>query len=87
MREHSYAVYIMASHTGVLYVGLTNDLQYRGSRHKSDQIEGLTRKYHCHRLVYYQRFQFLRAAIAREKQLKGWSGTKKIALIESVNPP
>ena len=60
MREHSYAVYIMASHTGVLYVGLTNDLQYSVSQHESDQIESFTRKYHCQvplpSPVYYQRF-------------------------------
>jgi putative endonuclease len=84
MREHSYTVYIMASHTGVLYVGMTNDLQHRVSQHKSDEIEGFTRKYHCQvplpSLVYDERFQFVRAAIAREKRSKGWKRTKKIAV-------
>jgi putative endonuclease len=86
MREHDYAVYIMSSRTGVLYIGITNDRQSRVSDHKTGAIAGFTKKYKCHRLVYYEKFQYVRTAIAREKQLKGWTRAKKIALIESVNP-
>jgi putative endonuclease len=86
MREHDYAVYIMSSRTGVLYIGITNDLQSRVSDHKTGAIAVFKKKYKCHRLVYYEKFQYVRTAIAREKQLKGWTRAKKIALIESVNP-
>jgi putative endonuclease len=86
MREHSYATYIMSSKTGVLYIGVTNDLPYRVWQHKTGAVEGFTKKYLCHGLVYYERYQFVQSAIAREKELKGWTRAKKIALIESVNP-
>jgi putative endonuclease len=86
MREHRYFVYIVASRTGTLYIGMTNSLDRRVLQHKSGEIEGFASKYHCDRLVYYESFDEVNKAIGREKQLKGWTRAKKIALIESQNP-
>jgi putative endonuclease len=81
-----YCVYIMASRSLTLYIGVTRDLGRRTREHKQHAIEGFTSKYRVERLVYYERFVDIRAAIAREKQLKGWRRDKKIALIQSKNP-
>ena len=86
MREHLYSVYIMASRSGVLYIGVTSDLQARVRQHKAGTFEGFSKKYRCHRLVYYERYDYIQTAIGREKQLKGFTRQKKIALIESMNP-
>ena len=86
MREHRYFVYIVASRSGTLYIGMTNSLDRRVLQHKSGEIEGFSSKYHCDRLVYYESFDDVNIAIGREKQLKGWRREKKIALIESMNP-
>ena len=86
MREHRYSTYIMASRSGVLYVGVTSALENRVREHKTGTYDGFTKKYKCHRLVHYEVYDFIQAAIGREKELKGWSRAKKIALIESVNP-
>jgi len=76
----------MASRSLNLYVGVTNSV-YRGAlQHKSGEIAGFTKRYHINRLVYYEPFQYVRNAIAREKQIKGWPPAKKLALIKSVNP-
>jgi putative endonuclease len=85
MREHEYFVYIMCSGSGTLYIGTTNSIYRRALQHKRGEIEGFSRKYHCDRLVYYESFDDVHKAIGREKQLKGWSRAKKIALIESRN--
>ena len=85
MRDHEYFVYIMSSHSGTLYIGMTNSIYRRALQHKSGEIEGFASKYHCNQLVYYEGFD-IRRAIDREKQLKGWRRSKKIALIESRNP-
>jgi len=82
----SYHVYIMASRSRVLYVGVTNDLARRVNEHKKGLVTGFTSKYNLNRLVYFEVFGDIREAIAREKQIKGWLRAKKIALIESVNP-
>jgi putative endonuclease len=75
----------MASDSGTLYVGMTNSI-YRGAlQHKGGEIEGFTKQHGCDRLVYYESFDDVHRAIGREKQLKGWTREKKIALIESVN--
>jgi putative endonuclease len=79
-------VYIMASRYGTLYIGITNNLELRVQQHKAREIEGFAAKYHCTRLVYYEAFDSVQRAIGREKQLKGWRRSKKIALIEKVNP-
>ena len=76
----------MASRSQVLYIGVTNDLSRRVAEHKAGEIPGFTKKYNVKRLVYFERSPHVRAAIAREKQLKGLLRKKKIALIESVNP-
>ena len=84
---NDYYVYILTNHNNnVMYVGVTNDLVRRVQEHKSELIEGFTKRYHVHKLVYYEQCTDINAAIAREKQLKGWKRDKKNALVESVNP-
>ena len=83
---NSYWVYILASRTRVLYVGVTNDLHRRISAHRSGNVPGFTAQYLVRRLVYAERTTDVRAALRREKQLKGWRRSKKVALIESTNP-
>ena len=80
-----YCVYIMASRSRVLYAGVTNDIVRRMDEHKRGLIPGFTRKYHVTRLVYFERFTEVRAAIAREKEIKGWVRARKIRLIEEHN--
>jgi putative endonuclease len=84
--DHEYWTYIVASCSGTLYIGMTNNIERRAWEHKNGQFEGFAREYHCERLVYYEAFGNVLDAIAREKQLKGWRRSKKIALIESQNP-
>ena len=81
-----YYVYIMTNRSGTLYTGMTNDLKRRVYQHKRKLIPGFTTKYNIMRLVYYEETNDVRAAIAREKEIKGWLRKKKIALIESTNP-
>ena len=81
-----YFVYIMTSTSGTLYTGMTNNLERRVYQHKEKLIEGFTKRYNVTRLAYYEIFGDVRDAIAREKQIKGWRRSKKIALIESMNP-
>lgn len=84
--EGKYWTYIVASRSGTLYVGMTNDIVRRMWEHKSGEFEGFAKQYRCDRLVYWESFDDVRKAIDREKQLKGWRRAKKIALIESLNP-
>jgi putative endonuclease len=84
--DHNYYVYILCSTNGVLYVGMTNDLAYRVSQHKQGKIPGFTKRYNVNRLVYFEHTHHVDAAIAREKQIKGWVREKKAALVESRNP-
>ena len=81
-----YYVYIMTNNSRTLYTGVTDDLVRRVYEHKNKLIEGFTRKYNITRLVYYEVTSDIRAAIQREKQIKGWLRRKKIALIEVANP-
>ena len=81
-----YYVYIMASSSRILYVGITNDIRRRVWEHKNDVNPGFTSKYRIHRLVYFESFKYVGNAIAREKRLKGWLREKKVALIRSANP-
>jgi putative endonuclease len=81
-----YCVYIMASRTRVLYIGVTNDLERRVYEHKPKLVPGFTSQYNVDKLVYFETTPDIRGAIAREKELKGWLRAKKIALIESSNP-
>jgi putative endonuclease len=84
--EHKYFAYIVCSRSGTLYIGMTNSVFRRALEHKRGEVEGFASKYHCDRMVYYESFDDVHKAIAREKQLKGWRRSKKIALIESKNP-
>ena len=86
MDNHTYYVYLLASQSGTLYVGVTKDLEHRVHQHKTGQIAGFTKKYNVNKLIYYEEFQFINDAIAREKQIKGWSRKKKLALFEESNP-
>ncbi len=81
-----YYVYIMANRSRTLYTGMTNDLERRVWKHKHMVKEGFTRRYLVDRLVHYEATGDVLSAIAREKQIKGWSRSKKLALIESANP-
>jgi len=76
----------MGSLSGTLYVGMTNNFHRRVFQHRFHRIEGLTDKYDVERLPYWESFEEVAKAINREKQLKGWRRSKKIALIKSINP-
>jgi len=82
----TYYVYILASDSGVLYTGITNNLQLRVAQHRRKSIPGFTKKYNVTKLVYFEVFGQVGLAIAREKQVKAWTRKKRVALIESKNP-
>jgi len=77
---------IASQRNGTLYIGVTNDLTRRIYEHKNDLIDGFTKKYKVHLLVYFEEFNDIDAAITREKQLKKWKRAWKLRLIESLNP-
>ena len=81
-----FHVYIMASASGVLYVGVTNHLESRVAEHKQKLVPGFSQTYNTTKLVYFEPFTDIRDAIAREKQLKRWRREKKVFLIEKHNP-
>jgi putative endonuclease len=85
-RDHHYYVYIIASRTRVLYCGVTNSVARRTQEHRESEIPGFTASYHCHRLVWFEHYQYVHNALKREKQIKGWNRAKKIQLIERTNP-
>ena len=82
----TYYVYFMTNHSGTLYVGVTNDLERRVWEHKQQKVDGFTKRYRITRLVYYEEYSQVYDALAREKQLKGWLRSRKVALIEEGNP-
>ncbi|MFH1700613.1 MAG: GIY-YIG nuclease family protein [Candidatus Zixiibacteriota bacterium] len=83
----NYYVYILASKPGgTLYIGMTSDLVKRVYEHKNNLIDGFTKKYKVHRLVYFEHTADVESAILREKQLKTWKRNWKIELIEKNNP-
>ena len=85
--ERQPAVSILASkQNGTLYIGVTNNLAKRTWEHKNDLVEGFTKKYGVHRLVYYEMHGDMLSAITREKQLKKWNRAMKLELIEEKNP-
>jgi putative endonuclease len=87
MREQKfYYVYIVASRSGTLYIGITSKLEQRAVQHKTHSLPGFSSKYRCERLVFIERYADPQTAITREKQLKGWLRARKIALIEENNP-
>ena len=82
-----YYVYILATkYNKMLYIGVTGNLEGRVCQHKEKIIDGYTKRYNVNRLVYYEEYQYIYDAIAREKQLKGWLRGKKDALVTSMNP-
>jgi len=84
--SEEYYIYIMTNEFNTtLYIGVTNNLIRRISEHKSDSVEGFTKKYRLHKLVYFESTGDVYAAITREKQLKGGSRRKKIELVNSLN--
>ena len=83
----TYFIYIMTNKSNnVLYTGVTSDLKKRVYEHKVKLLEGFTKKYNAGKLVYYEIYEDIQSAIAREKQIKGGSRQRKIDLIESINP-
>ncbi|MEK7597927.1 MAG: GIY-YIG nuclease family protein [Patescibacteria group bacterium] len=82
----SYFIYIISSYSGVLYIGVTNNLRRRIYEHKNELVEGFSKKYKCKKLVYFEEYQDINLAIAREKQLKNWNRKKKEWLIKQLNP-
>ena len=82
-----YSVYILASIRRVLYIGITSNFEQRLNEHRADKYpDSFTARYNVTRLVYFEEFTRVEDALAREKQLKGWRRSKKVALIESINP-
>lgn len=84
-RSRQYYVYLMTNRRGTLYTGVTNDLQRRAEQHRCGESV-FTSRYRIGKLVYYETTQDVRAAIEREKQIKGWTRAKKVALVTAVNP-
>lgn len=78
-------MYIMSSKLGVLYIGVTNNLERRVNEHRAGLIPGFTKKYRVRRLLYFEEFDRPADAISREKQIKGWTRTRKLELIHSTN--
>jgi len=84
--SRSYYVYIMCGKSGVLYIGSTDDLERRVFEHRQGLVEGFTSKYRVTRLVYVEEFDRAADMVARERQLKGWTRRRKLALIHIRNP-
>jgi putative endonuclease len=84
--DHNYFVYLMASRSRNLYCGVTNGLRRRVIEHKDGTGEGFATSYNCNRLVWFEQFQYVNNAIAREKQIEQWRRDKKLHLIEGANP-
>src|SRR5215216_6437306 len=83
--DRCYYVYIMSSLSRVLYIGTTSDLTRRVFQHKLGTIAGFTRRYRVNRLVYFEDTAISQAAVAREREIKGWVSQKKCRLIEMTN--
>ena len=82
----TYAVYIMSNVSRMLYVGVTRNLETRVLQHKRKLVPGFTNRYNLFMLVYFEEFADVRDAIRREKQIKSWRRTRKVALIKATNP-
>ncbi len=82
-----YYVYILTNNGDrVMYIGVTNDLARRVWEHKNELNDGFTKRYHAHKLVYFEKYSSVDEAILREKQLKGWTREKKNILVKTNNP-
>jgi putative endonuclease len=86
MSESEYYVYILSSVSGVLYVGVTNDLTRRVHEHKQKLVPGFTSRYNMNQLVYFESTPDVSAAVAHERQIKGWRRSRKVDLVHSMNP-
>ena len=86
VNQYYIYIYILASYRGTLYTGVTNDLTRRVYEHRHKLVGGFTKRYNVSKLVYYETTNNVESAIVREKQIKGWLRSKKVALIESLNP-
>jgi putative endonuclease len=87
MKTHEYSTYILSNKSNTtFYIGVTSELENRVWQHKNKVYDGFTSKYEINKLVYYEEYQWIHDAIAREKQLKGGSRQKKIDLIIAANP-
>ncbi len=84
--DKTYCVYILAGRSRNLYTGVTNNLTRRVMQHREGRVPGFASKYRIYRLVHFELFGDVRAAIAREKEIKSWRREKKVALIEAGNP-
>jgi len=84
--KSSYWVYILTNQSNTLYIGMTNDITRRIYEHKNKLISGFTKTYNINKLIYFEEYDNPNDAIAREKQLKNWSRSKKITLIKKRNP-
>ncbi len=82
----NYYVYILSNYSGTLYVGVTNDLERRVAQHRAKLHAGFTKQYNIASLVYYEHTDQVTEAIQREKEIKAWRRSKKLALIRSMNP-
>ena len=85
MHDHFYYTYILASRTHALYIGVTGNLERRMQEHRSREGKGFAARYACDRLVWFERHASPTTAITREKELKGWTRSRKIGLIEREN--
>ena len=84
--ENFYTYILVNKDLRVMYIGVTNDLCRRLREHRNEEIEGFTKRYHLHKLVYFERFSSPKTAIKREKELKGWTRKRKNDLISQYNP-
>lgn len=84
--DRTYWVFMMTNRSGTLYIGMTNNLMRRIQEHRLGRAAGFTAKYKITRLIHAEGFSEVRDAVAREKQLKGWSRARKLALIAASNP-
>ena len=86
-REHQYYIYLLTNKSDtVMYIGVTNDIERRVYEHKTKMVPGFTEKYNVNKLVYFEETSDVRAAIAREKEIKKWRREKKNSLVVTVNP-
>jgi putative endonuclease len=86
MEKTAFVYFISNTHNNVLYIGVTNNLLRRVAEHKVKVNKGFTYKYNCDKLVYFEEYDFVIDAIAREKQLKNWKREWKNALVNKANP-
>jgi putative endonuclease len=86
-KEHHYYIYLLTNKSDkVMYIGVTNNLERRVYEHKMQTVPGFTEKYNVNKLVYFEKTTDVRAAIAREKEVKKWRRAKKNKLVTAVNP-